>query len=404
MHRVLHPVYAFMSCCPVLLTGPTAGLVISIGGFFQNNPVSGFGTGCIVLRGFYDGFRFHRIVSDMSDLTVSRHFVQAALAGAENLGFNTREMLKEAGIPPDLLRIEMARVNSDQFSHLMQTLWNTLGDEFMGLGPRRARTGTFATMCALVINSPNLEAVYRQAFQFSRLFEPMVAMELTSDGDCARLITRIEGDIHDPHFFLRESLLVIWHRLGSWLIGQPVELEKAEFDYSRPPHGDEYRHIFHCPLAFESEQTALTFNKRFLSAPVIRDPSEMRQFLKTSPADLLSRPDESNTFTGRIRTLIGRDFSRPMPDFEWIAAELHTSPQTLRRRLKQENTSFQEIKDLLRRDMAIYYLSRQELPINDIASKVGFTEPSTFHRAFKKWTGVTPGAYREGDRGALASE
>ena len=359
------------------------------------------GFGCIALPGFYDGFRFYGMASVMSDLTVSKHFVQAALGGAERLGFDTREMLREAGISPDLLRIEMARVSSDQFSHLMQVLWNRMGDEFMGLGPRRARTGTFATMCALVIDCPNLESVYRQAFQFSRLFEPMVSMELEIGEDKARLVARMEGEINDPSFFLRESILVIWHRLGSWLIGQPIELEKAEFDYPRPTHGDEYRHIFHCPLAFESDRIALTFDKRFLSAPVIRDRPEMRQFLKTSPADLLSRPDESNTFTGRIRALIGRDFSKPLPDFEWIAAELHTSPQTLRRRLKQENTSFQEIKDLLRRDMAIYYLSRQDLPINDIAAKVGFTEPSTFHRAFKKWTGVTPGAYREGERGNL---
>ncbi|MFO7529682.1 MAG: AraC family transcriptional regulator [Marinobacter sp.] len=339
----------------------------------------------------------------MPNLTVSRHFVQAALVGAEAWGLDTREMLKEAGISPDLLRIEMARVSSDQFSRLMQVLWNRTGDEFMGMGPRRARTGTFATMCALVIDCPNLEAVYRQAFQFSRLFEPMVTMELNVEEEQARLVLRIEGEIYDPCYFLRESILVIWHRLGSWLIGQPVELDKAEFDYPRPSHGDEYRHIFHCPMEFEAGQTALTFNKRFLSAPVIRDKPEMRQFLKTSPADLLSRPDESNTWTGRIRALIGRDFSKPLPDFEWIAAELHTSPQTLRRRLKQENTSFQEIKDLLRRDMAIYYLGRQDLPINDIAEKVGFTEPSTFHRAFKKWTGVTPGAYREGERGNLES-
>ena len=335
----------------------------------------------------------------MSDLTVSRHFVQAALAGAEYLGFDTGEMLREAGISPDLLRIEMARVSSDQFSLLLQTAWNRMDDEFMGMGPRRARVGTFATMCALVIDCPTLKAVYHRAYQFSRLFDPMVAMKLEIDKQKVRLVTHMEGEIHDPHYFLRESILVIWHRLGSWLIGQPVELEKAGFDYPRPPHGDEYRHIFHCPLEFESDRTALTFDKRFLSAPVIRDKPEIRQFLKTSPADLLSRPDESNTFTGKIRALIGRDFSTPLPDFERIASELHTSPQTLRRRLKQENTSFQEIKDLLRRDMAIYYLSRQELSINNIAEKVGFTEPSTFHRAFKKWTGVTPGAYREGDRG-----
>ncbi|NWN92244.1 AraC family transcriptional regulator [Marinobacter adhaerens] len=340
----------------------------------------------------------------MSDLTVSRHFVQAALAGAIRLGFDTDAMLREAGISPDLLRIEKARVNSDQFSRLLQIAWSRMNDEFLGMGPRRARAGTFATMCALVIDCPTLEAVYRRAWQFSRLFEPMVSMELITGPQNTQLITRIEGDIYDPHYFLRESILVIWHRLGSWLVGQPVELKKAEFDYPRPAHGDEYRHIFHCPLAFESEHTALTFDNRFLSAPVIRARPEIHQFLKTSPADLLSRPDESNTFTGQIRGLIGRDFSRPLPDFDWIASELHTSPQTLRRRLKQENTSFQEIKDLLRRDTAIYYLGRPELSINDIAEKVGFTEPSTFHRAFKKWTGVTPGAYREGERGSLSTQ
>lgn len=335
----------------------------------------------------------------MSDLTVSRHFVLAALAGAGRAGLDTHDMLRRAGISPELLKFEKARVNSRQYSKLMQTLWSDMADEFMGMGPRRCRTGTFATMCALVIDCPTLETVYQQAWQFSRLFEPTVCMRLEDDGDRARLVMVIEGDVYDPMHFLQESILVIWHRLGSWLIGQPVELELAEFNYPRPPHGDEYRHIFHCPLAFNARETALTFDRRFLTAPVIRDKPEMRRFLKTSPADLLSRPDESNTYTGRIRALIGRDFSKPLPDFEWIAAELHTSPQTLRRRLKQENTSFQEIKDLLRRDMAIYFLGRPEIAINDIAHRVGFTEPSTFHRAFKKWTGVTPGAYRDGERG-----
>lgn len=339
----------------------------------------------------------------MSELTVSRHFVEAALVGAQAQGYDRSAMLTEAGISPDLLKIEMARVSSSQYSRLMQAIWNIMEDEFMGMGPRRCRTGTFATMCTLVMDSPNLESVYHRAFEFCRLFEPMVGMKLENNGESVKLTTVIEGELNDPMHFFRESILVIWHRLGSWLIGQPIELIKAEFNYSKPAHGDEYRHIFHCPLHFDADETALTFEKRFLDAPVIRDRPEMRQFLKTSPADLLSRPDESNTFTGQIRALIGRDFSQSLPDFEWIASELHTSPQTLRRRLKQENTSFQEIKDLLRRDMAIYYLSRPDLAINDIAFKVGFTEPSTFHRAFKKWTGVTPGAYREGERGQLTS-
>src|SRR5690554_7826614 len=93
----------------------------------------------------------------MSTLTVSRHFVEASLAGARRLGLDTGELLHQAGISPDLLRIEKARVSSDQFSRLLQSIWTLSGDEFMGMGPRRARTGTFATMCALVINCETLK-------------------------------------------------------------------------------------------------------------------------------------------------------------------------------------------------------------------------------------------------------
>jgi AraC-like DNA-binding protein len=191
---------------------------------------------------------------------------------------------------------------------------------------------------------------------------------------------------------------VIWHRLSSWLIGQGIPLNRVFFHYPEPPHSEEYRGLFHCPLAFEQPATGLAFPARFLERPVIRDELEMREFLKTSPADLLARPDDRNSYTARIRALIGRDFTQPLPDFEWIAEQLNTSPQTLRRRLKAENTSFQEIKDNLRRDIAIFHLMRDNLSINDIAHRAGFTETSTFHRAFKKWTGLTPGAYREGLR------
>ena len=65
------------------------------------------------------------------------------------------------------------------------------------------------------------------------------------------------------------------------------------------------------------------------------------------------------------------------------------------RRLKDEGSSYQQIKDNLRRDTAVYFLSRPELSIDEIALQLGFSEPSAFHRAFKKWTGVTPGVYRQ---------
>lgn len=334
----------------------------------------------------------------MSELTVAAHFVHAALGGARQKGADVRAILQRAGISPELLETRNARVTGSQYTRLMQTLWQTLEDEFMGFASRRSKPGTFATLCLLVIHAGNLESVFARARQFYGLFEAPITVRLRVQEQTASLQLHSAEPLNDPEHFLQESLLVIWHRLSSWLIGQGIALQRVTFNYPKPQHGDEYRSLFHCPLSFNQPETTLQFPARYLKQPVIRDEHEIKEFLKTSPADLLARPDDRHSHTGQIRAVIGRDFSSQIPDFESIAQTLNMSPQTLRRRLREENTSYQEIKDNLRRDQAIYLLDRRELPINDIAYRVGFTEPSTFHRAFKKWTGVTPGAYREGER------
>ncbi|MCP5206336.1 MAG: AraC family transcriptional regulator [Hahellaceae bacterium] len=334
----------------------------------------------------------------MEDITISEHFLRAALSGAQAKGFDTKAMLLKANISPDVLSEKKARVTGKQYTRLMQALWNDMQDEFMGFYKHRSKPGTFATMCQLVIHSANLESVFRRGTQFYSLFEKPISLELSVVDNQASLIIRSEEELNDPMHFLQESLLVIWHRLCCWLIGTHIILDEASFTYSSPEHVGEYRHLFHCPLHFCQDVTAIRFSTRYLQMPVLRDEIELRKFLRTSPADLLAKPDDSNSFTARIRKIIGRDLSADMPDFEAVSSLLNVSPQTLRRRLKDENTSYQEIKDNLRRDMSIYHLCRREYTINEIAILVGFTEPSTFHRAFKKWTGLTPGAYREGER------
>jgi len=78
-----------------------------------------------------------------------------------------------------------------------------------------------------------------------------------------------------------------------------------------------------------------------------------------------------------------------------VSQSLAMTPQTLRRRLRDEGQGYQTIKDDLRRDVAIEYLGQPELTLLDIANRLGFSEASTFHRAFKGWTGLAPGAYRQ---------
>jgi len=110
--------------------------------------------------------------------------------------------------------------------------------------------------------------------------------------------------------------------------------------------------------------------------------------------NILVKYKNTNSVTAKIRRRLRQGPLHELPDFEVLALELHTASATLRRRLHEEGESYQSIKDQLRRDVAITYLSDSEKSVTDIALELGFAEPSAFHRAFKKWTGASPGEYR----------
>ncbi len=328
----------------------------------------------------------------MRERTIASHFVRAALGGALRHGVDCTSLLRAAGIQPAVLDEPRARVAPEQFARLMQVLWEALDDEYMGFGRQPSKRGTFAMMCHAIIHCRSLEKALVRGTLFYGLFPDSPRIQLEREGDFA-VLTVDDTLLRDPDHFLVESLLVIWHRLGSWLIGQRIRLEEVTFSYAKPAHAAEYELLFPTSRHFETPRISLRFHSRYLAMPLLQDERTLKHFLEHSPADLLARPDGGDSLTSQIRRLLGRD-CRTWPDLEAVAQHLHISPQTLRRHLREEGSSFQELKDHLRRDLAIYHLGRDELSIQDIAEQLGFSEPSAFHRAFKKWTGLTPGAYR----------
>lgn len=328
----------------------------------------------------------------MRERTIASHFVRAALRGAQRQGLDCSAILREVNIQPALLDEPRARLAPEQFARLIQLLWERLSDEYMGFGQRRSKPGTFAMMCYALIHCHTLEKALQRGTLFYSLFDEAPPITLSREGEWARL-TVDDSQIWDPDHFLIESLLVIWHRLSSWLIGQRIRLEEVTFSYAEPEHSAEYDLLFPNPRRFDAGSTSLLFQARYLAMPLLQDERTLKHFLEHSPADLLARPDGGDSLISQIRRLLGRDCAN-WPDLEAVAQQLHISPQTLRRHLREEGSSFQELKDHLRRDLAIYHLGRDNLAIQDIAEQLGFSEPSAFHRAFKKWTGLTPGAYR----------
>ena len=346
--------------------------------------------------------------------TVAIHHVRAALRGAERAGIDVAPLLERSGIAASLLEVERARVSADQFARLVKELWLVLDDEFIGFGPARSKVGTFAMMCHATVHcSKDLASALRRASEFYALFPAGPHFRLEADG--AHRADRADGvggagggggahivfDLprdpdDDPDHFRAETLLIVAHRFSGWLIRRRIPLRRVELAYPAPPHVLEYDLLFGAPCIFDAEATALVFDGALLGEPVLQDEAGIAAFLRRAPQDVLSRIDYGSTTAASVRRLVGRSFPGTLPTEAEVAELLSVSPQTLRRRLAAEATSFQHIRDQMRRDHAIAALAEGRTPIERISEQLGFSEPSAFHRAFKRWTGATPRAYQPG--------
>ncbi|SFM11203.1 AraC family transcriptional regulator [Marinobacter zhejiangensis] len=333
----------------------------------------------------------------MENLTFSSHYARAVLYGLEQHGLDTDTLLRRRDIDPELIREPKARVPREQFIRLFRLVWKELDDEFMGRTTLPCRVGHFHLMGSLVIHCANLEEVIRQSIRCYRLFNDDIEIELDLDGDEVELSLTHHKPELDPDNFLVEWLLLVWHRLVGWMVGRKIVLSHATFTHALPGHFDEYRFVFPCQCSFDQPRNSLFFSKQYLHMPVTRSKEELEEFILSSPRDLLIWTDEDDSMTTQVRQLLEQSDEEKLPNQDWVAEQLHMTAYTLSRKLKAEGSSYQKIKDNLRRDQAVTMLTRQNLSIADISSRLGFAEPGAFSRAFKHWTGLSPLAYRNQD-------
>jgi AraC-like DNA-binding protein len=194
--------------------------------------------------------------------------------------------------------------------------------------------------------------------------------------------------------FAHEVLLMLLHGVSCWLVGRRIPVLRAQFSYPEPLHSAEYRLMYSTQLSFRAAHTALVFQAAHLDLAIVQNERTLKDFLRNAPENILVKYKNASSLGARTRRRLRQCLPGDLPEFETLAAELNMTAATLRRRLHDEGTSYQSIKDQLRRDLAISYLSHSNRSAMDIGLELGFSERSAFYRAFKKWTGASPGEFR----------
>lgn len=330
--------------------------------------------------------------------TIAIYFIRAAVA---RLAPQARErVLRDVAIPAELLSLPQARVPAENFAALWIAVAHELDDEFFGLDHRRMKVGSFALLCHALLDCATLErAVKAIARGFALFLDDIQLRLLMQDGQAAIVI---DNRITSPpdRQFADETLLVMVHGLMCWLIGKRIALGLAEFASPRPSHAAEYTRMFSQQLRFDAPRSAIHFDARLLQSRVVQDGTSVRVFLRDAPQSVFLKYRNTHSWTARLRRrLRGCIGGHDWPVLEQVAGELRITPTTLRRRLDAEGTSYQNLKDDLRRDAAVHYLCTTQKSVTEVASLLCFQDTSAFRRAFKNWTGVQPSRYRIGGAG-----
>ncbi|WP_027856551.1 AraC family transcriptional regulator [Marinobacterium jannaschii] len=326
--------------------------------------------------------------------SISIHFARTLIAAARRNGVDYQKPMRFAGLNERMLENPGLRITPDQLSRLMQEMWRVADDEFMCMGSRPSRHGVFTLMAKQAVRCRNLRAVYHHLGHFYNLVAEALNLELSvTDGE-ARFALQLADPAKDPDCTLREFLLLLWHRFPSWLIGQRIPLSYVSLDFPEPAHKAEHRLMYPCSARYSQPDCALAFDAAWLDEPVVQTPATLSAYLRRAPLDWFRRQAYYQSYTRRVMDYLERSDVLATTNMDEIAAELNVTSRTLRRKLSDEGTSFQELKDGVRRDAAIHSLSQPSIPISEISRQLGFSEPAAFTRAFKHWTGVPPGIYR----------
>ena len=326
--------------------------------------------------------------------TISIDFVHEALICLDERLIDPNPLLINAGISPELLNFPQSRVSAAQFAKLWHVITEALDDEFFGMDSQQMKAGSFTLLCHAIVHSETLERALHRALRFLRIVLSDFSGELVVQENTAHIILNDKVPI-PKRAFAYGTYLIILHGLSCWIAGRRIPLLNASFRCAPPKFKGEWEVLFSKNLHFDQNYSGISFSAQYLSMKNVQTEQSMKSFLRSAPANFLVKYKNSAGLAAQIRRNLRSTLPVNWPDFGTLAQQFHTSEATLRRRLEDEGQSYRAILNDLRRDIAVSLLTDTVQSINDISNALGFSDPSAFHRAFKKWTGNQPGIYRK---------
>lgn len=259
---------------------------------------------------------------------------------------------------------------------------------------QKARFSDFGFLGYAVISSATVGEAIFLGFKYIRLAGPVFQKKIKLEGDQALFEGIDVLSLGDLLPFCCEYWFSAINALCADAINHPFPSRQIRFPYPPPDYAECYEQTFNCPVTFNSDTPQWYFDPAFLQESLPRANALTTQMCIQSCDELLKIVARQDCLADRISDILLKSAGR-FPNADQVAEQLNTSSRSMSRQLKKEGLTFQQVLDNTRKSMAMEYLTQTQLTIEEIASRVGYSEASNFRNAFKNWTGMTPKAMRE---------
>ena len=334
-------------------------------------------------------------------LTVSARIAAIILKGAARLGVSESQLIKAARFDPNLLNDPDARIPLEQENVLWLTAADLAEDSAFGLHiAEMIQPGMFDVLDYVVRTAPTLRAAVDRLARYNRLMHDVAEFTVEDLPEGVLIDHRFRTPdlmpVRHAAEFTMASLIVIARQMA----GRLPLVVSVSFAHAAPEDTAEHRRIFGILPAFSAPRNALLLTADSMLAQVpAADPALSR--IVTSHADQLLRKlslSAEDCLISRVRQVILAGLADGKATIGEVARQLCMSERSLQRALQAEGSTFNALFDEVRKRTALDFIADSKIALGEIAYLIGFSEPSAFHRAFKRWTGLTPLAARQASR------
>jgi len=333
-------------------------------------------------------------VSTAQDLGMPAIYLHTLAGLLYRIGVDEQDLLLRVGLDPSRLNCPELRVSQAQASEFVTRAIIESGEPGLGiLLAREMKLPLHGTLGTAVMSSRTLRDALELVTRYLTLRVPHLKVNRHKLEDHARYTVSCDVDMGPLQGFILDATLFGCVFMGAQLTGTPVDGTRIVRQGPEPHYFPRFRQIIPVPVEYEAREDALIIPESRLALPIRFTNDQLAAASRAQCEEALQRLTEDACFASRVRRVIETSHPFP-PKLARVAGTLFVSERTLKRRLQEEDASFQNLVDQVRLERAGELLTSTGMNLSQIADALGYADAANFTRAFKRWTGISPSQYR----------